>query len=49
MIIMKSDKCDYYTPGCEVLEIICEDNMLMITSNQIGGGEDGEMEEGGEI
>ena len=46
---MKSDKCDYYTPGCEVQEIICEDNMLMITSNQIGGGEDGEMEEGGEI
>ena len=48
MIIMKSDKCDYYTPKCEVLEIIYEGNILT-TSDQIGGGKDGEMEEGGEI
>ena len=45
---MKSEKCDYYTPKCEVLEIIYEGN-IMTTSDQIGGGEDGEMEEGGEI
>ena len=45
---MKSDKCNYDTPGCEVLEIICEGNILT-TSDPIGGGEDGEMEEGGEI
>lgn len=39
---------EYITPESEVMEILLEGNVLFGDS-EIGGGEDGEMEEGGEI
>ena len=41
-------KFEYLAPESEVIEMLLEGSVL-IESDPIGGGEDGEMEEGGEI
>lgn len=38
---------EYFTPECQIVEMILEGSVLAVS--QIGGGEDGDMEEGGEI
>lgn len=45
---MKKTRFDYSSPKNEVIEIAYEGSILT-DSDPIGGGEDGEMEEGGEI
>lgn len=39
---------NYLTPECQIIEMYMEGNILT-GSDVIGGGGDGEMEEGGEI
>lgn len=46
---MKKTRFDYSSPKNEVIEIAYEGGILIGSDDPIGGGEDGEMEEGGEI
>ena len=45
---MQKNHQEYYRPECMILEMMTED-CILIGSDLVGGGEDGEMEEGGEI
>ena len=46
---MKKTRFDYTSPKNEVIEIAYEGGILTGSDDPIGGGGDGEMEEGGEI
>lgn len=46
MMLMK--KKEYFTPECLIIEMNLEGSIL-IGSDLIGGGGDGEMDEGGEV
>ena len=46
MTLMKTK--EYFTPECQIVEMNL-DGSILIGSDGIGGGGDGEMEEGGEI
>ena len=46
---MKIKDSNYSSPGCEIIELKCEYSILNNSFDDLGGGDDNGMEEGGEI